>query len=126
MATKTIGEIGSVVYSMISNIPTDISGTLPTIVGNNVYFAEAITGNTIDTTAIPNEYQPGITSLSVGNVLGLMGAQGIGTKSVKIDELSIAKGMNDSSSNEWKDLGIEQIKRIGEKISFYQSWSSNA
>jgi len=61
--------------------------------------------------------------LTIGNVLGVMGAQGMGTNSVKIGELAISKGMNTQSSQEWKQLGLSQIKQIGEKISYYQTWT---
>ena len=116
-------QIGATVFSMVENISVSISGVLTDMVNNNIYFAEQITGNTIGTTAVSNEYLPGIISLTVGNVLGLMSAQGVGISSVKIGELSISKGMNTSSSQEWKDLGIQQIKQIGEKVSYYQCWN---
>ena len=123
MATLSNVDVGSVVYTLVENIPDGISGLLPTIVNQQVYFAETITGETIGITAITTEYQPGIISLTIGNVLGLMDAQGVGTKSVKIGELTISKGMNEKSSNDWKQLGINQIKKTGEKISFYQTWT---
>ncbi len=123
MPTLTNLEIGSVVVTLIENVPNDISGMTATLVNNNVYLAENITGDSISIDAIGETYQPGITSLTIGNVLGLMGAQGIGTKSVKIGELSITKGMNESSSQEWKSMGINQLKSIGERISFYQTYA---
>ena len=126
MASLTNLEIGSIVVTLIENVPAAISGLTATLVNNNVYFANQITNSSIGVDSIPENYQAGITSMTIGDVLGLMSAQGIGTKSVKIGELSIAKGMNESSSQSWKDLGLQQIKRIGETISSYQVWSSNA
>ena len=123
MATLTNLEIGSVVVTLVENVPSVISGLTATLVNNNVYLAENITGNDIPITAIGEVYQPGIISLTIANVLGLMDSQGIGTKSVKIGELTINKGMNETSSKEWKQLGLEQIKSIGEKVSYYQSWN---
>lgn len=124
MATLTNIEIGSIVNTLIENVPTGISGLMPTLVNQSVYTAELITGNNIPLTAIDDPYQPGVTSLTIGNVLSLMGAQGIGTKSVKIGELSVDKGMNESSAKEWKDLGMSQLQEIGEQITYYQSWGS--
>ena len=126
MVTLTNLEIGSVVVTLIENVPTDISGLTATLVNNNVYTANLITNGAISIDTIPEAYQPGVTNMTIGDVLGLMSAQGIGTKSVKLDEISITKGMDANSSKGWRELGISQLKEGGEKISFYQSWSSNA
>ena len=123
MGNLTNLEVGSLVYNLVENIPSTISGTLSQLVNQNCYFAELITGNDVDPTAITEPYQPGIISLTIGNVLGLMSAQGMGTNSVKIGELAISKGMNTQSAQEWKQLGLSQIKQIGEKISYYQTWT---
>jgi len=122
MATLTDIQIRSIVAGMISSIPIGISGLLTTIVDQQVYFAEQLTDNTIGTTSISEVYQPGIISLSVASVLRLMEAQGIGTKSVSIGELSISKGLSEGSSKRWKDWGIEQLNAGGEKVSYYQCW----
>ena len=123
MATLTNIEIGSVVLGIVENVPAGITGLITTVVNQQVYFAETMTGDTIGTTAIAEAYQPGIISLTVGNVLGLMSAQGLGTKSVKIGELSIAKGMNEQSASDWTNLGIKQIEALGEPVKFYQTYS---
>ena len=123
MTTLTNIEVGSVVLGIVDNVPTGITGLITTIVNQQVYFAETMTGNDISPSAIGEEYQPGIISLTIGNILGLMGAQGIGTKSVKIGELSIAKGMDESSSKGWTQLGIKQIEGIGEPVNYYQTWT---
>ncbi len=124
--TKSNTEVGAIVYGMVENISASVSGALTDMVNNNVYFAELITGNSIPVSAIGKEYQPGIISLTVGNVLSLMSSQGIGTESVKLGELGLTKGIDTSSHKEWKNLGIQQLKEIGEKISFFQVWTSNA
>lgn len=123
MATYTSAQIGSIVYNLIENIPVGISGLLVggTIVDQQVYFAEQFTGNSIGTTAIAEVYQPSIISLTTSNVLSLMEAQGIGTKSVKIGELAITKGQVENSSKSFFDMGIKQLGEIGQHISFYQA-----
>ncbi len=126
MVTLSNLEIGSVVYNLVENIPSSISGTLSLLVNNNVFYANQITNNSVSVDTISEAFQPGVTNMTIGDVLGLMSAQGIGTKSVKIGELSIAKGLSENSSQSWKDLGLSQIKRIGEQVSSFQVWSSNA
>ena len=123
MATLTNLEIGSVVLGLVEGVSDSISGLTATLVNNNVYTAELITGNSISIIAIGESYQAGITSMTIGNVLGLMSAQGIGTKAVKIGELSISKGLSEDASQAWINLGINQLKRVGERISYYQAWN---
>ena len=122
MGTLTSTEIGSIVYNMITGIPVGISGILTTIANQQVYFAEQLIGNTIGITAIAEAYQPGLISLTAANVMELMEAQGMGTKSVSIGELSITKGMVDGTSKSLRDDGINKLKAIGERISYYQAW----
>ena len=71
-------------------------------------------------TTVADVYQPGIISLTCANVLELMEAQGIGTKSVSIGELSITKGMAEGASKTMRNDGIQKLKAIGERISYYQ------
>ncbi len=122
MATLTNAELGSVIYNLISNISTGVSGTLPFLVNQAVYTAENYTGNDIPVTAIPETYQPAIISLTIANVLSLMESQGIGTKSVQIGELSISKGMVDGTSESYKKLGFSQLNDLGMHMSYYQCW----
>ena len=123
MAALTNEEIGSIVYSMITGIPAGISGVLTTLVNQQVYFAEQLTGNTISITSISDAYQPGITSLTAAAVTELMESQGLGTKSVSIGELKISKGIGESTSQALRKSGINQLKVIGERISSYQTWN---
>lgn len=124
MVNVTDVEIAGIVYNLVANIPVGISGILTTLVDHEVYFAEQFTGNTISTSSIPQAYQPAITSLTVASVLEQMEAQGIGTKSVKIGELSIEKGMKVgmSASEASRNNGIQKLKAIGEKMNYYQAW----
>ena len=107
--------------SMIEGVPINISGaTLYNMVDQNIYFAEQYTGDSIGT-SVANVYQPAIISLTVGDVIKLMEMQGLGTKSVRIGDMSITKGISESSSKEWKDDGMEKLRNLGESISFYKA-----
>ena len=105
---------------MVENIPDGISGTLPTMVDQNIYFAEQFTGDTIGTSVV-NKFQPAIISLTTGDVIKLMEAQGLGTKTVRIGDMSITKGIGENSSKQWKDDGMEKLRNLGEGISFYKA-----
>ena len=123
MATLTNIELGSIVYNLIENIPTGISGTLPFLVNQAVYQAENYTGNDIPVDSIADSYQPVVINLSISQVLSQMEAQGLGTKSVKIGELSITKGLQEGTSASFKQLALTQLNDLGHKTSYYQTWS---
>ena len=122
MGTLSNVQIGSIVYSMIDGISTGVSGILLNIVNNQIYFAEQLTGDTIGTVAVAEKYQPGIIELSAANVMELTEAQGMGTKSVSIGELSITKGMQEGTSKSLRDSGMNKLKAVGERMSYYQAW----
>ncbi len=116
-------EIGSVVYNLIDNIPTGISGTLPYLVEQEVRNAENFTGDSIGITAISNTYQPAIVSLTIGNVLGLMESQGMGTKAVSIGELKISKGIVEGTSKSFTKRGYDKLALLGQETKFYQTFT---
>ncbi len=121
MTALTIGSIGSVILNMVEGVPITMSGAaLWNMIEQNIYFAEQFTGDTIGTT-VANTYQPAIISLTTGDVLQLMESQGIGTKSVKIGDISITKGIGESVSKQWKDNGMEKLRNLGQNISFYKA-----
>lgn len=122
MATRTNTEIADIVWNMIDGISDGVSGILPTIVDQQRFFAEQFTGDTIGEN-IAEMYQPAIISLTAGNVLGLLTSQGLGTKSVKIGELSISKGMNEQSASMFTTDGINKLKALGTRMSFYKAWN---
>ena len=123
MVTLSNAEIGSVIYNLIENIPTGISGLLPFLVNQSVYQAENYTGNDISVSAIADQYQPAIINLTISQVLGQMEAQGIGTNSVSIGELSISKGMQNGTSNTYRHMGYKQLNDLGCKTSYYTTFS---
>ena len=124
MAALSNVEIGSVIYGLIKGIPTGISGTnLTFLVNQSVYTAENYTGNAIPLSAIANTYQPAVVNLTISQVLGQMEAQGIGTKNVKIGELTIAKGMQEGTSKSYSALAYKQMDDLGQQISSYQTWN---
>ena len=125
MATYTSLELGSLVYNLIENIPTGISGLLVNgfLPEQAIFQAENYTGNDISTTAIPETYQPAIINLTISQVLGQMESQGLGTKSIKIGELAIGKGLTEGSSKEFRSMGIKLLEDLGHKSSFYQTWN---
>lgn len=122
MVSLTNIELGSVVYNLIDNIPIGISGVLPFLVNQAVYTAENYTGVDIPVDSIADTYQPAVMNLTISQILGQMEAQGIGTKDVKIGELSISKGMQQGTSKSYSMLAFKQLNDLGHQISSYQAW----
>ncbi len=121
MAALSVGSIGYIILDMVENVPTNISGaTLHNMIEQNIYFAEQFTGDSIGT-SVANQYQPAVISLTTGDVIRLMEMQGLGTKSVRIGDMSVTKGISEMSSKEWKDNGMEKLRNLGEGISFYKA-----
>ncbi len=113
--------IGSVILNMVTSVPTNISGAaLWNMVDQNVYFAEQFTGDTIGA-SVANVYQPAVISLTVGDVVSLMEMQGLGTKTVKIGDMWVTKGISEMSSKQWKDNGMDKLRNLGENITFYKA-----
>jgi hypothetical protein len=121
MVSLSTTEIGSVVYNLVPNLSVGISGTLTFLANQAVYYAEQFTGNSIGITAIAEVYQPAIMNLTIANVLDLMEAQGYGTKSITIGELSLTKGFKDGASQDFKNMGQKQLNEIGQHMSYYQT-----
>jgi len=123
MASLSNLEIGSVVLNLVENIPVGISGTLPLLANLSVYTAENRTGDNISVDAVGEVYQPAVINLTISQVLSQMEAQGIGTKAVKIGELSISKGMQEGTSVSFKSLAFSQLNDLGHKSSYYQTFT---
>ena len=122
MAAMTNAEIGAIVYGMVDGISAAVSGVLTTLVNQAVYTAENYTGNDISVASIDETYQPAVTNLTVSNVLSSMEAQGIGTKTVSVGELSIAKGMVEGASQNFSKLAFSQLNQLGHSTSYYQTY----
>jgi len=121
MAILTVTEIGSIVYNLISNIPVGISGLMTTLAEQSIYSIENYTGADISTTSVDEMYQPAAINLTVSSVLGQMEAQGMGTKSVSIGELTISKGMVEGASASYKNLAYSQLSDLPKKVNYYQT-----
>ena len=124
MTTYSTSEIGSFVYNMISSIPEGISELLINgfIPEQSLIEVENYTGDDISIAAIPATYQPSIINLSISQVLGQMEAQGMGTKSVKIGELSINKGMVEGTSQNYKQMAYKQLENLPKNSNYYQTY----
>ena len=123
MGALTTTQIGSIVYTLIAGIPTGISGLMTTLTNQSVYMVNNYTGDSVQINSVDDKFQPAVTNLTISNVLSLMEAQGLGTKSISVGELSISKGMVEGTSQNYKKLAYNQLDDLGAKTSYYQTYS---
>ena len=125
MGTLTDIQVGSIVLNMIENVPSTISGaTLWNITDNEIYYAENFTGDTIGTTAIAQEYQPAIISLSAASVLRMMEMTGADVSNIRLGDFAISKGASSSSSTTAEALredGLNKLQALGEVCNYYKA-----
>ena len=118
-------QIGSIVLNMVENIPDSLSGaTLWNMVDNEVYNAENITGQTISTTSIGQQYQPAIISLTASAVLRMMELLGADVSSIRLGDFSVNKGGSSSilsSADRLRDDGIRKLNALGTEINYYKA-----
>ncbi len=117
-------EIGSVILNMIEDIPISISGLLPVLVDQEVYFAEKLTGASIGTSAISNEHQTAIISLAAAQVVRLMEMQGVDVSNIKLGDLSVSKGQGSATmvtSLQLREDGIRKLENLGFKLNYYKA-----
>jgi hypothetical protein len=122
MTTLSTTEIGSITYNLVAGIPTGISGLMTTLANIAVYQIENYVGEDISISAVDEKYQPAAINFTISQTLGQMEAQGLGTKSVKLGELSVTKGMIDGTSQSFKSLAYSQLNDLPKKTNYYQTW----
>lgn len=123
MANLSYTEIGSIVLNLIENVPVTISGVLSTLISNEVYFAEKVTGLSIGS-SVGDEYQPAIISLTTSAVLRSMELEGADVSSIHLGDFSVSKGQGSnvsSASDKFREDGLNKLRVVGELFTYYKS-----
>lgn len=105
MPDVNIGSIATILVNGIVPMPTGISGNLPTIIQNKIYFVNNYTGDGIGS-VIPEKYQSIITDMAMADALRFMAVQDMGVQSMSL-------GGNDISTDN-KNLS-EIARQLDEK-----------
>ena len=115
------GSVKDYVYSGISPFPLAISGILPTLVNNSIFFVEQMTGDSLGTTSIADRYQPAITHLAQSNVLKLMAVQDMGVQSVSIGDLTTDNSNLMELAKQFEEMGKTELLSLTRGIKFFKS-----
>ncbi len=117
-------EVGSVVLTMIEDVPSDLSGIITTFVDNEVFFAEQLTGDNIGTSAIAERYQPAIISLTASAVVRMMEMTGADVSNIRLGDLSVSKGANSPAtvtSAKLREDGIRKLENLGFVLNHFKA-----
>ena len=117
MVNWSVGSVVDQVSKLVgpTNVPTAISGTeMNSIVEQEINFVELFTSDVINSSAIPEKYQPSITDFVMSKVLLSIDANTGGIDDIKLGELSVKGGASSSSSELAKQLRTDAIIRLKE------------
>ncbi len=104
-----------------SNIPITISGTvLNNLIEQEINHIEQYTTETIDSSSIPEKYQPPIIDLSLSKLLFVIDTNTGGIDNIKLGELSIGAGNSSISTiaTKLREDAILSLKELQRKIRF--------
>lgn len=123
MAIWSTGSISTHVGAMVgwANVPAGVSGTvLNNIVEQEINFVELYTTETIDSSAIPEKYQPSIIDLTLSKVLLSIDASQGGINNVSLGELSVSEGAGGNSelAKQLRGDAINRLKELGRTVRF--------
>lgn len=123
------GSVADHVGTLIgwTNIPTGVSGTsLNNMIEQEINFVEQFTTTTIDSTAIPEKYQPAIIDLTMSKLLIVIEANDGGIDNVKLGELSMSsgKGGNAELATQLRTDAIQRLKELQRNVRFKKTIGS--
>ena len=131
MATWNLGSASDMVYSMIANVPSSVSGAvLLNIIDQERIFMENYTGQSIGSTAIAERYQPALVDLSCADLSNTISMNGGVINSTTIGELSVSKNVSsaESMTSGYRESGMMKLKAlmksVGGNIVFKKVWGS--
>ena len=122
MANDTIGSIATFIVESFNNVPAGVSGNMIEIVDMARQHVANYCNATIGSNSIDAKYQPAIISFSKADVIDFVNAQA-GGENISLAELSINETGEAMSAEQWRMLGENQLKAIGQRIHFARSIS---
>lgn len=93
MVEWNLGSVSNVLWDMIEDIPSSISGTtMLNMIDQERQYMECFLNLTIGSNSIDTKYQPSLISLSAASVLRSMELVGVDSTSIKLGDFSENKG----------------------------------
>ena len=120
MGIWNLGSVGDQVYNSVDNIPTNISGLLPSISNGAMIRVQNYTGQTIGSQSIAEKYQPAITFFAISDTLLRLSTQGADVDTITLGDFSINKG---SSTQDQAQLYEQRAMKEMQLLGFGTRWS---
>ena len=114
------GSIALNIFNSIAPLSSNISGLLVTIVDQNRYFVENLTGDTIGN-SIAEQYQLPISDMATSQVLKLMAVQDTGVKTVTIGDLSTDNANLMEMAKQFEQKAMFEIKSLQKGVRYYKA-----
>ncbi len=124
MGNLTNVQVGSVVLTMVEDVPSDISGIITTFVDNEVFNIENTTGDNIPVGAIGERYQPAVMSLTASAVVRMMEMRGIDVQTIRLGDLNVGKGASSPAtvtSTKLREDGIWELEKLGINLNHFKA-----
>src|SRR3990167_4958668 len=120
MPNLNSGSIALNIFNSIAPLSSNISGLLVTIVDQNRYFVENLTGDTIGN-SIAEQYQLPISDMATSQVLKLIAVQDTGVKTVTIGDLSTDNANLMEMAKQFEQKAMFEIKSLQKGVRYYKA-----
>ena len=120
MPNLNSGSIALNIFNSIAPLSSNISGLLVTIVDQNRYFVENLTGDSIGN-SIAEQYQLPISDMATSQVLKLMAVQDTGVKTVTIGDLSTDNANLMEMAKQFEQKAMFEIKSLQKGVRYYKA-----
>ena len=120
MPVVNSGSLALNIFNSIAPLSSNISGLLVTIVDQNRYFVENLTGDSIGN-SIAEQYQLPISDMATSQVLKLMAVQDTGVKTVTIGDLSTDNANLMEMAKQFEQKAMFEIKSLQKGVRYYKA-----
>ncbi len=122
MATNTTALIATHIVENIAGLPAGVSGNMVEIVDLARLHVANFVNATIDANSIDGKYQPAITDFAKADAVELSNA-GAGGDNLKLADLTVGKGGETMTAEQYRLMAEMKLKTIGRGVSFVRSIS---
>jgi len=116
-----VGSVANHVGNFLGWSTISISGTtLNNVIEQEINFAEQYTTSSIDSSAIPEKYQPCIIDLTLSKILLSNEAQQAGVDSVSLGELTVSQGAGGGAelAKQLREDAISRLKELQRSVRY--------
>ena len=126
MAIKTFEQLGGDLYSLVPNIPSEISGApLWELIFKKTIYINTYTGLNCGSPQIAERFQPALINLAAAELLRYQALQGVKVSNVSLGDFSIGKNSSSplaDASTLFQQRGEDELRILGFDERFYVAY----